>query len=423
MNDIAQTIESNSTVLEPVEAPAASGGGTPDIPADDAGKPDKPEDVRDSIAKALKASDAKTAEAKAKEAGEEPKDAKEGKPADDADAAEKPAGEKDGKAEGKAGKADKDGAEPAKADKGDDGKPVEGKGETARGEAEGDDAKENGKGKPAHYQPPKNLLPDAREKWTNVPRAVQRDIENMTREHDAKVQELTKATERYEAVREFDELAQSNGRDLRESLGRLNQIENLMQENPYAGLNAILQEIGPRKPDGSPVSLREVSKFIAQQGDDGWQQLVAARPQQQQQQQQPDPQVVQLQQQIAKMQVDQTAASVIEPFKAEHPRYDELKGDIAMFLKSGRIPASLSAHDRLEAAYDMAERLNPPSNGNAASPDASLEPDRRVDPAKGSSGSLSIKSAPGSVTENKEPDRGGDIRDMLARNMRKAGRS
>src|SRR3546814_19579152 len=93
--------------------------------------------------------------------------------------------------------------------------------------------------------------------------------------------------------------------------------------------------------------------------------------------------------------------SIIDPFKRDHPRYAELEQDIAFFLQSGKIPTSLSPSDRLAAAYDMAERINPPSHAEHRAADIDgLEPDRRADTAF--RGSKSIKSAPGSVSEDTE---------------------
>src|SRR3546814_11090392 len=77
------------------------------------------------------------------------------------------------------------------------------------------------------------------------------------------------------------------------------------------------------------------------------------------------------------MQEQQFAATIIDPFKRDHPRYAELEQDIAFFLQSGKIPTSLSPSDRLAAAYDMAERINPPSHAEPRAADIEgLEPAR-----------------------------------------------
>lgn len=398
MTDLAasEAPETNSTTLDPNAPAGVSGGGVVTPPAEEGAK--EPASLRDVIAEETK----KDTEAK-------------GKSSDDAKPADDSAKGEDGKAEGE--KADKPGTDkPAKEAKADDPEPV--KAAKDRDDTGKFKSKETEDDKPGHYQPPRNFLPDSREKWTNVPRPVQRDIDNMAREHAAQVDQLTRSNERYESLREFDDLARSNGRDLRESLAKMAQIEDLMQANPYAGLNAILQEIGPRRPDGSSVTLFEVAQFITQAGPEKWQQIVGARPQaQNDQRQQVNPEVAALRQEIAKLQTQQVASSVIEPFKVAHPRYEELKSDIAMFLNSGRIPASLSPSDRLAAAYDMAERLNPPSNVDKPAPATSPDADGRAD--ENLSGTKSIKSAPGSISPDLAPQRGGSTADIIRDEMRR----
>lgn len=373
-----------STVLGSPSDAEPSGGGAP--------KPDpapEPKSLRDTIEDVVKGKPEEPAK-------EEPikDDAKEEKPDDDQKGGEQ---EKDAKEE-----------KPVKDEK---------KPETeVKDDPEDNDAKESSdKNNPAH-DAPKKFLPDAKEKWMNVPNVVKRDIHNLMREHETQIQTSREATERYEVIRDFDELARQNGRDLRESLIRVNEIENELASNPIAGLNRILMEAGPRKPDGQPISLFEVAQFIVQQGQQGYQSMVSQPQQQQQQQPQSNPEVEQLRQQIMQMQEQQVATSIIEPFRAENPRYDELKEDIAFFLKSGKIPAGYSPTERLEAAYDMAVRINPASH----IPEVGVPEDRA---AESFAGSKSIKSAPGAVSNTMELERGGSIRDVLEQERKRFQRS
>lgn len=250
-------------------------------------------------------------------------------------------------------------------------------------------------GEGEYMAPPKSfVVPEAREKWGNVPRSVRAEVHRV-------IEEASVANEqykRYDDIRPFDELAKSNGRDLRESLVRLNHIENLIQANPIAGLNAILSEIGPRKQDGQPFSMMEVAQFIAQQGHQGYQQIVQSG-QQAAQQQQGNQQIEALQNQIATMKAEAATKDIIEPFRAANPRYDELEDDIAFFLQSGRIPASLSPSERLATAYDMAARIKPASHVDQPQANDGLAPDSRA--ASDLSGQhKSIKSSPGSVSDD-----------------------
>lgn len=377
--------EQLSTTLDTDTASGASGGGVPVL------KADEPASLRDIVAAEVKA-DVEAPKVEA-EGDEKPDDAK-----------EKPDAKPEAKAEVK----------PEPKPRADDGK-FAAKVESDQPKA---DAKPEGKGE-GHIEPPAKLLPDAREKWTNTPRPVQRDIANMAREHEAEVTRYREGSERYETIRHYDEMVRQNGRaGIHETLQEVAQLEELAGKNPIAALNQVLQRAGPRKADGQPYSLFEVAQMVVRSGQDNFNN--ALRQPVQQQQPQVNPEVEQLKNELQQFKQQQLSETVIEPFKAANPRYEELQADIAFFLKSGRIPASLSAPDRLAVAYDMAARLNPASHGGPA-PKTDPEPARRVD--EDFSGSKSIKSAPGAVSEDMEPERGGSIRDLLEAETRRARRS
>lgn len=272
-----------------------------------------------------------------------------------------------------------------------------------------------------HVEAPRNFLPKAKELWRNTPAVVQQEVERLTREHETELQQHREASERYSAIRDYDELARSNGRDLKDSLAKVVEIENALAANPIAGLNRILQEVGPRKPDGQPISLYEVAAHIVQQGPEGYQRMVSQQPQAQQPQ--VNPEVESLKQELSAIRSQMTAAQVIEPFARENPRYYELQDDIAFFLNSGKIPNSLNPVERLAAAYDMAERINPPSHVDPRPDTQGLEHDRRAD--DGFSGSKSIKSAPGAVSDEIEAEAQGDesARDTILKELRRLNRS
>lgn len=265
---------------------------------------------------------------------------------------------------------------------------------------------------------PQSFLPKAKDVWRNTPHAVQAEVARMEREH-AEVREQTRATvERYETLRQYDDLARSNGLDLRESLERMGQIEDLLQSNPVAGLNAILMEVGPRKADGQPFSLMDLSRFIAQQDEQNYNRMVA----QPQQPPKEDPRVAQLQQRLAQVEEQRTHDTIIAPFAKANPRYAELEPVVAQFLQSGMVPENLSAAERLATAFDMAERVYPPSRDDRSDQRQDPVQQRRAD--EGFSGSQ-IKSSPGSVTDEFEPEAksGESIRDSLRAEARRLTRA
>ena len=380
-----------STAIDTDATPTASGGGVPSLTESVEPKQEATKSVREDVEAAFREAE-EQADDKAKEA-----DAK----------------GKDDKADDKA--ADQPDAKEKAPDKAEEAPKADAKAETVSEDAKDGESKvEKANG---HSEPPKNFLPDAREVWKNTPRAVRRDIEGMSKAHEAEVAQFKEVADRYEAVREFDELARSNGHDLKHSLSRVVEIEDALASNPIAGLNRILMEVGPRKADGQPISLFELAQAVVQMGQQGYQQAVSRQPPQQNGSQPSE--VQQLQAEIAAMKAQMTVQPIIERFASRNARYYELQNDVALFLQSGKIPASLSPEDRLAAAYDMAVRVNPDSSVAKDRPSTEgSEPDRRAD--EDFSGSKSIKSSPGSVSEefDDQAASGESIRESLQKAAR-----
>lgn len=265
-------------------------------------------------------------------------------------------------------------------------------------------------------EPPARFLPKAKEAWVNVPHSVREDVYRMSEEHEAEVTKYKASTERYETLRPFDELAKSNGRDLRDSLNKITQIETALARNPVMGLEMILREIGPTKPDGSKVSLYDVAQFVAKQTPQQFQQT-QQQINAQQEQQKVQSQVKTTEAELEKLRTENAGLKYIAPFAAAHPRYHELQTAIAGVLKSGLIPASLSPAEKLEAAYDMAERLNPASKSSALQEPAPVA--AKPAPAD-DAGAKSIRGAPtGGEDSDDDGDDATDIGALLRREARK----
>lgn len=291
-------------------------------------------------------------------------------------------------------------------------KPEDGEGEDAEPVEEADDAEESEEEAPEpkpreQKKPQRPTIPapekfgeDAKQQWVSVPHVVRADFDRLVKEYEGQAEYLRPAAERYNAIREYDEIAASNGVDLRQTLADVKHLEDLMEANPLAAVNAILLRSGPRKPDGQPVSLYELADAIVKMGPEGYQRAVTQQPAQQQQQR--NPEVEQLRAEMAAMKADQTRNAVISPFAAENPRFNEpaIQQSIAQILKSGMVQPSLPAQERLAAAYDMAVRLNPSAEYEPAPVETQEQAiPRRVD---GNGGSRSVRGAPPSGS-NKGP--------------------
>lgn len=406
-----------STRIDTAEGSPASGAGAPrTLPSDAA-----PESLRDTITAVMKEEAAQRAGADEPKAdkGEVKADGAEGK-TDDAKV--------EAKQEPKAPKADEPKAakaaepkEQAAAEKPEGAEqPSERDGKPADPDAK---AKADGKAAPGPriYNAPEKFGPDAKEVWRNVPHAVRRDIDIMQRQHAEEIERHREAAERYETIRQYDELARQNGRDLAYSLERVKLIEDTMQANPLAALELVLQEAGPRKANGQPLSLYEVAQYIVEQGPDQYRaQVRQGLPQP------PHPAEIQAQQaqeEARRLQARILEMEVIAPFRKSHPRYSELEGSIAQILESAMIPTNLSPAERLELAYAYAERLNPPSVAPAKSETGPAPDNARAVPDD-FGGSKSIKSSAGAVSDDMGVDTSSlSRRDILRDELRRRARA
>ena len=377
-----------STTINDGTIPEASGSGirSADLGQDKPEPPKKPESVRDTLESVKKDID-KAEKAEAPEPEDKPKvEAKaEPKKADEKPEASKP--------EAKESEAPK----PASGRDGDEPRQSEGR---------------------KHVDPPARFLPEARTKWANVPNEVKAEVHRVSQEYETELSQSREARERYEPIRQFDELARSNGRDLRQSLEKVVQIENALASNPLAGLEMILREVGPRKPDGTPMNLMDVVRHVSQMQPD---QLQAAMQQPQQQQRQPDPEVAQLRQEIEAMKAQSAEAELmplVDRFAATNPDYHALEPQMAEILRSGVIEklfgTGLSPEQRLAEAYRMAGG-SPSQSGTAQELPAST-PAR---PEHLDAGTKSVRGAPNGGSDPVFDRPNVSTRDLLRDEMRK----
>lgn len=391
-------LEPPSTVLNPQTIEHISGGGkTALTEKDDSGSI---ESVLEAELAEIKSSDAKAEKPEVKEAAE-PKEEKEAKD----EKAPKPRAE-----DGKFAKAEKAEAEPPKADK---GEPVK---------AAQQEAPERRPSEGQHREPPARFLPEARAKWPNVPNEVKAEVHRFAAEMEQETGRYKASHERYETLKPFDDLARSNGRDLRESLTKVNEIENALQRNPIAGLDAVLREVGPRKQDGSPLTIMDVAQYLTQ-NPQAYQPQMQAAPQQAAQQPQANPEIEALKAEVLSMRAEQTVVPVIQRFADAHPDFDAISGRVTEILTTGVIEKlygnGLSLEQKLSEAYRMAGGQSPTSRPDTEAAPAHSEatPLRPVNP---DAGTKSVRGAPadGVDTANAD-DTDSEISELLRKEMKR----
>lgn len=406
-------LEPPSTVLNPETVKTTSGGGKTDV----SDKGNSIQDVLDAELTRLKDEDAK-AEAEAKEKGQKATDEARAK-AEEAKDADK--GKEPEKAEKPEAKAEKVRAEDGKFAKKQEDQPEKAeKGAPEKAAAERSAPEDNRQSEGRKYaEPPARFLPEARTKWANVPNEVKAEFHRVSQEMETEIAQSKEARERYEPIRQFDEIARSNGRDLKDSLAKVTQIEQQLARNPIAGLDAILREIGPRKQDGSPVSLMDVVQHIAQ-NPHAYHQATTAMPTQQPAQQQANPEIEALKAEIQSMRAEQTVVPLIREFSQSHSDFDALSPQIEQILSSGVIEKiygnGLSPEQKLAEAYRMAGGV--PSSRSDPAPVSDHSVAEKPVPSN-DAGTKSIRGAPddGADTSVEEPET--DLREMLRKQYRK----
>ena len=263
-------------------------------------------------------------------------------------------------------------------------------------------------------EPPARFLPRAKELWRNTPNEVQSEVSRIVREHETEVQQYRESHQFREELKEYEELGKQHGVTVKQALENYVGIERKFAEAPPEGFRQLLSNLNMQPQQAISHILRAFNvtpQQLAQHISADPNSYVSQQPQRQQQvQPQHNPEVDTLKQQITAMQTQMAHQQYIEPFIQDHPRYHELEQDIAFFLQSGKIPANLSPAEKLEAAYDMAERINPSSNVSSFSPKQTSS-ESRVD--EDFNGRKSIKSSPGNVLEVKEPDKKMSMRELL----------
>lgn len=273
-----------------------------------------------------------------------------------------------------------------------------------------------------HREPPSRFDDAAKGEWERAPEAVKGAVHRTIREMEAGIQKHKQAAEEFESVREFADMAKQHGTDLKSALKNYVGIEQQLRQNPLQGLQQIVSNLGLKKPDGSPITLRDIAGHVMGQAPD------AVASQSEAQVHQLRQQVQQLQEQLGgvtqHMQSQKTQAVVgeLEAFRSQpgHDHFDELQDDIAAYLRSGLSDASLSPKDRLKEAYDYAafKRFGPPS---AAHTGANLQLDQIQDPPPMQikpAGQKSISGAPGNSTKTAGKPQVMSIKDSIAAAMR-----
>lgn len=343
MNDLNASPETPSTVIDN-DAPAPGGAEyRPEAIAPEPVAEVKPMSLEDAVKQA--AAETKDNAAKVEEPKAEPKEAK---PKLEAKVEPKP--EKTIPERGENGKFT---AKPQAEQEPSGDNRTGAEGEQERGESRPSEVRDINRA-PAHF------LPRAKEAWASVNEDVRAEVRRMEANFEKGLQEHRESHEFRKELREFDDLAKNSGTTIPRVLKEYVEVANLLRDNPAAAVERLLisrgitpQQYANHVLGQAQQEAQNPQQAQATQLNQTIQQLTAKIEQMEQRGNQRE------QQQVEEQRIAKIEQEFITPFKEEHPRFDELSDDIAFFLTSGKIPSTLSEQSRLEAAYDMAERINP----------------------------------------------------------------
>lgn len=210
--------------------------------------------------------------------------------------------------------------------------------------------------------PPQRFAKAAQEAWAQAPEAVRAEVVRMEAEL---TKGLNEYRQRFEPIKQFDEMARAGGTTLDKALSAYVGMENLIRRDPVQGMLAICQNAGLDPVKVAQALVGRTGGQPAQAGEGG-----EADPR--------DAHIAELRREIQRLggavnSVGQTVAqqrqqeamrqvtSEVESFAKDHPRFDELADDIAEML-STRYAKDL--HD----AYVKADRLRPAAAAASAPP-------------------------------------------------------
>lgn len=276
-------------------------------------------------------------------------------------------------------------------------------------------------------EPPSRFSPDAKAAWANAPEPVKAEIHRALRETEAGIEKYRESAQAFEDIRQFDEMAKQSGTTIKDALGRYVALNQSVAKDPISGLDAICQEIG--------TSLQDVVDYVNEQngyqppeGEEG-----AASPQYDRHINQLHGTIQSLQAELGeiKQQVGGVTTSLtqhntavvsdeVQAFAAEHPRFNELSGDIKFFLetrladKIGPAKQTGNFETVLQEAYELAERLNPTATPAPAAT-AAPQPGNGAAQTRKPIADLSVTGAPdpGSNPTSRKPP--SSARDALER--------
>ena len=261
------------------------------------------------------------------------------------------------------------------------------------------DAQEKTPPKPSAYREPPSGFDDAAKKeWEAVPESVRGAVHRRAQEMERGIHKYRQDAEQFEPVRQFAEMAKQGGTDLPTALHRYVGMENELRRDPISGLQAVVANLGLKKPDGSAVTLRDVAaNIMGQSPDQAASRQEATISQMSQRLAQQDRQIEELMtfaQSAKETQAKAVAGDEWTNFQRDNPDAKDLEKEMADALQMQNAAAYPSLTERLRHAYAVARSLNPSVAHTDIPP---LVQTQTAPRAANPAGQKSISGAPGAI--------------------------
>jgi predicted nucleic acid-binding Zn-ribbon protein len=222
---------------------------------------------------------------------------------------------------------------------------------------------------------PKRFSDDGKREWEKAPDSVKAEAHRAINEIEKGIKEYK---ERFEPLKQYDELARQNNTTLKDAVDRYTTLEKQLASDTPQEKWAALQKVF----DYAGVNVREFAAQIAGVSPD----QVSVHAEQQMQQLRTKNAELEHELSGYRSEKEQKLMSTVDEFAAQNPRFDELSGTISKLLQQGLA-------ENLQEAYQMADRLKPAANGSALTP-ATPETPAAHTPAKSVTGSPLPGSSP-----------------------------
>jgi hypothetical protein len=202
---------------------------------------------------------------------------------------------------------------------------------------------------------PQRFSDAAKTDWHSVPESVRGATTQAFKQLEDGIQQYRRDAESFHSVRDFSDLAQRSGTDLRTALTNYVSMESKLRTDLIGGLDMIVNNLNMRNGQGQKITLRDVAYHIANMTPDQLQLNSAKNASQSQDLRmgQLHNMMESLAQTVQNMQYHQQFTqhrTQVDSYAEAHPRFDELADLIKEEIDHGY---------PLDQAYARADKLRP----------------------------------------------------------------